>query len=468
MRNARLVGGLAALAVLLILLLAPAAWAAPLPLVSSTSYASAGDDGFTCVTTGPDGAVYAAGYAQQNAALTSGVLLLVKYVDDGSKLTEAWHVLAGYEPMTAVKVAVNSYGDVIVAANRGRGDFHGNGGDIVVEKVSPAGEPLWTSEYDGRAHGLDYVKAMTLDRDGNVIVCGSSFDKGTGRDYVTIKFTSGGGRAWVRKYAGPSDFDEARDVTVDPAGNVYVTGQSRMKSPIPGRSGLPRAVTISYAPGGRQRWIVVDKRKHSTSGVTLDYCGVAGAKGVVLSGSRWPLHARYEHLYFDKYRSSDGHVVWTSTVNTTARVTEWPSAAALDASGAPIVAGGSNAQGGIEALLAGVSANGLQPWSSYITSITDNPAWAEFADVAVASDGRILAAGQTATAAMPEEGDQPTAFLVRSSTGWPVTAPLDYIGDGGPTTYDACKAVAIGDRGMYAVGKAAEGSGDTDAVLLKF
>jgi len=35
-------------------------------------------------------------------------------------------------------------------------------------------------------------------------------------------------------------------------------------------------------------------------------------------------------------------------------------------------------------------------------------------------------------------------------------------------TYDSCSAVAIGDKGMYAVGMAAESSGDSDAMLLKF
>ena len=69
---------------------------------------------------------------------------------------------------------------------------------------------------------------------------------------------------------------------------------------------------------------------------------------------------------------------------------------------------------------------------------------------------------------MAEMGGLPTTFLVRYSPGSPADAPLDYVGEGTATTHDACSAVAIGDRGMYAVGHAAEGDGDSDAVLLKF
>jgi hypothetical protein len=62
----------------------------------------------------------------------------------------------------------------------------------------------------------------------------------------------------------------------------------------------------------------------------------------------------------------------------------------------------------------------------------------------------------------------PTTILVRYSPGWPVTAPLDYVGDGTATTADTCPAVAIGANGMYAVGRRGSATGDSDAVLLKF
>jgi hypothetical protein len=465
MKNARLAGGLAALAVLLILLAAAPAFAADLPLVSSTSYASSADDGFTCVTTGPDNTVYAAGYAQQNDSLTSSVLLLVKYVDDGSTLTEAWHSLAGFEPMSAVKIAVDSSGNAIVAANRGRRtDYRGNGCDIVVQKYSAAGELLWETTYDGPSHGLDYANALELDARGNAIVCGASYGGRTGRDYVTLKVTARGKRAWARRYAGPSDFDEARGVALDPTGNVYVTGQSRAKPRDPKYSGAPRAVTISYRPDGRQRWITVDRNGVTTSGNGLMYAGAPGAKGIVLAGVKTPLHQHREHVYFAKYRPGDGSLLWSRTPESGTREGAWVLTAALAPDGAPVAAGYRHG----DALLAGVSATGADAWRSTFASAFTNPRWAEFDGLAVAADGRILAAGETASGETPELGDTPTTFLVRYSPGWPITAPLDYTGMGGATTHNACTAAAIGDEGLYAVGYAAEGDGDSDAVLLKF
>ena len=63
---------------------------------------------------------------------------------------------------------------------------------------------------------------------------------------------------------------------------------------------------------------------------------------------------------------------------------------------------------------------------------------------------------------------QPTAFLVRYSPGWPITAPLDYVGPGSATSQGRCTAVAIGTDGKFAVGQQTGAAGDLDAVLMKF
>ena len=46
-------------------------------------------------------------------------------------------------------------------------------------------------------------------------------------DYVTIKYDSLGNQLWLDRYSGESDgSDTARDLAIDPGGNVYVTGSS--------------------------------------------------------------------------------------------------------------------------------------------------------------------------------------------------------------------------------------------------
>jgi hypothetical protein len=177
-----------------------------------------------------------------------------------------------------------------------------------------------------------------------------------------------------------------------------------------------------------------------------------------------PVHQRREHVYFAKYRTGDGRLLWSRTAESGTPQGAWVLNAALGPDGAPVAAGYRDG----DALLAGVSATGTAPWRSTFASAFTSPRWAELDGLAVAADGRVLAAGETASGDSPEMGDTPTAFLVRYSSVLPITAPLDYVGAGSASTHDSCSAVAIGPRGMYAVGKAAEGSDDSDAVLLKF
>ena len=88
----------------------------------------------------------------------------------------------------------------------------------------------------------------------------------------------------------------------------------------------------------------------------------------------------------------------------------------------------------------------------------------------MSAGGAVLAGGWT-QAAKPAKAAWdyiPTAFAVRYSPAWPITAPLDYIGAGSATSRSRCTAVAIGAAGMYAVGERTDAHGDLDAVLVKF
>jgi sugar lactone lactonase YvrE len=104
----------------------------------------------------------------------------------------------------------------------------------------------WTRFYNGTGNGSDYVAAMALDGRGNIYVTGTSEGAGSGRDYLTIKYSPQGKRLWAQRYNGPgNNSDYAKAIAVDAKGNVYVTGES---------SGAG-CVTVKYSPDGRLLWV---------------------------------------------------------------------------------------------------------------------------------------------------------------------------------------------------------------------
>ncbi|MBI4933208.1 MAG: SBBP repeat-containing protein, partial [Actinobacteria bacterium] len=434
----------------------------PLKPVWSSMFTSAENDGFTAVATGPDGAVYAAGHARAKTPGAGGKLLLVKYVDRGATASEAWRVLTGSEPTSAQRVAVDPAGNVIVAGTQGPIDLSGKGSDLVVLKVSAAGKVLWKRSYDGPSHLSDYVTDLALDAHGNALVVGASTGKGTARDYITVKLRTDGSVAWARRYAGPQRFDEARSVGVDGEGNVYVAGWSDDKD------SRRRATTICYSPDGGQRWTAQDKTMGSWSGaMDVMVSATDGPPHVVITGYQGV--GSNEALMFARYSAATGELIWKRLLRSSAQARE-PEAGAVDGSGAPVAVGEANLSPRGGAFIAGVSANGSGPWGILLSSEVEDPGFAEFDAVATGPRGAILAGGyvQTAKPAKQAWDYVPTSFAVRYSPVSPVTAPLDYVGAGSPTTRGRCTAVAIGASGMYAVGERTTGRGDQDAVLVKF
>jgi len=178
------------------------------------------------------------------------------------------------------------------------------------------GDALWIAPL-AAAHGdkSSEPTAMTIDPAGNIYVTGFVDTDRTDVDYITLKYSPAGQLLWERRYNGPgNDLDRARAIAVDVAGNVYVTGESDG-----GRghgtdrlSGLDIA-TIKYGPGGEQLW--VRRYAGTCDGRDAGYhVAVDMAGNVYVAGRSWggdPADGRTGmDVLLLKY-SADGNEVWS-------------------------------------------------------------------------------------------------------------------------------------------------------------
>ncbi|MGH7595037.1 MAG: SBBP repeat-containing protein [bacterium] len=129
----------------------------------------------------------------------------------------------------------------------------------ILVKYNKAGALEWVANYIGNG-GQTMMNDMTLDRAGNIYVTGSSLHSTANRtwDYVTIKYNSTGQMQWLVRYNGPANGDDcAEALAVDGSGNVYVTG-------------------ISY--GGNQFDVVTIKYSQNLSNVSESAIKLMGAE----------------------------------------------------------------------------------------------------------------------------------------------------------------------------------------------
>jgi uncharacterized delta-60 repeat protein len=125
--------------------------------------------------------------------------------------------------------------------------------DYITLKYNNSGTLLWLARYDGPVNGNDAARAITVDNAGNVYVTGPSSGNGTGKDYLTIKYNSSGDSVWVKRYNGPINADDyANTIALDNYGNVYVSGGCNAI-----QSQSHDYCTIKYSNDGVELWAAI-------------------------------------------------------------------------------------------------------------------------------------------------------------------------------------------------------------------
>lgn len=132
---------------------------------------------------------------------------------DGGERDEDW----------ASDMAVDQQGNVYVLGTAYAGNLTM---DITLTKYDSSGQLLWTAVHDGAENNEDSAAAMVLDPNGNIYICGWSFQQpGRGLGMITIKYGPDGDSSWLACYDHVGDFEDmALDICLDGAGHVAVTG----------------------------------------------------------------------------------------------------------------------------------------------------------------------------------------------------------------------------------------------------
>lgn len=240
---------------------------------------------------------------------------------------------------TAFAIAVDTAGNVFVT---GYSFYSGSGVDYTTIKYSSGGVPLWTNRYNGPGNNDDAAYAIALDGNDNVFVTGSSLGSDSGDDYATIKYSNDGLPLWTNRYNGlGNSTDTAYAMTVDGSGNVFVTGYSLGSVNEGSRYDY---ATVKYSNEGLPLWTNRYDGPGNGSDIALaiaaDSSGNAFVTGTSARGSDSDSGADYATI---KY-SSSGALLWVNRYG--AELTTAAKAIAVDNNGNVLVTGESIDNGG--------------------------------------------------------------------------------------------------------------------------
>jgi len=185
----------------------------------------------------------------------------------------------------------------------------------------------WAREFGSNTMpSTDMLTGLTMDPAGNVYVTGNSDFA-----WLTMKYDATGTLLWSQTYTEPGITDTfGEDILVDDAGNVYVSGYRWgpfIDSDI---------LLIKYDPSGVEQWV----SEYAGAGLNNDFpnaMALDAAGNIFIGGYSYSatVDADFATLKFD----SEGNLLWDKLFNGSAWSDDWITDIALDDSANVYVAG---------------------------------------------------------------------------------------------------------------------------------
>jgi hypothetical protein len=177
----------------------------------------------------------------------AGDIITVKYSPNGDE-SRVFRTDSGTRDANiAADVEVDGSGSVYVTGTllKDRATFDT---DFITAKYAADGTELWVREIDRGANSVETAVALAVDGSGNVIVTGWAGVSTPAQtsDYLTVKYDRFGELQWVRGFSGAFE-DRAVGLGIDARGNSYVTGSI-------GQPSFAGYTTLKYTPTGDLAW----------------------------------------------------------------------------------------------------------------------------------------------------------------------------------------------------------------------
>jgi hypothetical protein len=266
--------------------------------------------------------------------------------------------------------------------------------------AAPATGVAWTAQFGTRYP--DDAKGVAIDPAGNVYVTGQTSGELPGQkaagmiDVFLRRYDPAGHEVWTRQF-GSYERDEPKGIALDGAGNVYVVGQTF--GTLPGQSsyGGWDAFIRKYNPAGDELWTrqFGGRGGESAAAVEVDHGGFA----YVVGGTRAALPGQTTAGDYDAFITKwdpAGNEVWVRQFGTVGE--DYALAVALDAAGDPVVAGetsgllaGAAPAGGLDGFARQYDPAGKVVWTRQFGSHSDDYA----VTARVGPSGDVFVAGTT-------------------------------------------------------------------------
>jgi len=305
---------------------------------------------------------------------SEGGVVMIKYAANGSPLWTNSITSGGPEGLGLDK-AGNLY--VLVSPSGS------SVSQFITLKYDPTGHPVWTNVYKATPTGADYPVALALDDAGNVFVSGSSDGPGTGLNYATIKYAPDGTGLWTNRYVDTAYGQIVEAMTLDRDGNVIVTGDAM-------RYVSHLYATVKYASNGTPLWTnLMEGPVYQGGAVPRVNTDLAG-NVFILSGSPG---ANSNDADFTLVKlTKDGVPLWTSRFFETNTGNPAPEATATDSAGNFYLTGSWNSGGtNDDYVIVKWAADGTALWTNRYDGPANSDDWVQ--DLAVDPAGHVYVTG---------------------------------------------------------------------------